>query len=258
MNSSDELLSFDRISARYANNSFNDRNALEDVTFSLPAAAGLVSLIGPNGCGKTTVLRVITGQLQAIQGTIRLAGRDVTNEPTHKRTGLSCVFQRAIDGMCASLTVEENLSLMLMGHGPSLFRPLVTPGRTSRLLERAQQLVPKADKETGLLANLRRVLHKVPTEFSGGEIQQLCLLSVLLQEPPARLVLADEPTLNLDKANRAVCLDMLLALSKTTTVLIATHDRELIAQSARVVMLDQGRLARHEKTPDSPLSAGAT
>lgn len=243
MNSYDEVLSLEHISARYATNSHDDQHALDDISLTVPKRAGLISLIGPNGSGKTTVLRVIIGQLQAFQGKIMLGGRDVTNEPTHKRCGLSCVFQRALDGMCASLTIEENLSLMLMHKGPSLIRPLVSTHRTSHLLERAQDTVPMPDRKTGVLANLRSVLCRTPSEFSGGEIQQLCLLSLLLQEPPAQLVLADEPTLNLDKVNRSICFDMLLALSQTVTVLVATHDKELISQSKSIVTLDRGKVS---------------
>ena len=85
-------------------------------------------------------------------------------------------------------------------------------------------------------------LNREPVEFSGGEAQQLCLLSLLIQEPPASLVLADEPTLNLDEENRRMCIDMLIKLSKVTIVLLATHDEDLIRLSSRKINIQKGRI----------------
>jgi len=248
VNSSAELLSFKNVSVRYTEGSFSDRNALDDVTFSLMQGSGFVALTGPNGSGKTTALRVISGQLRPIHGSVLLCGQDVTDEPSHKRHGLGCVFQRAIDGMCSSLTVEENLCLMLVDGGPNLLRPLVTPFRKKRVLDRARQIVSGEGRHTSLLADLKGVLQRYPAEFSGGETQQLCLLALLLQEPPANLVLADEPTLNLDQVNRQICIEMLVALSRVATVLLATHDKELIDLCGRILRLEQGRLVRDSET----------
>lgn len=243
MNSSGELLSLNNVSARYSDGLYSDRNALDDISFSLPKIAGLIALIGPNGSGKTTILRVITGQLPIIKGLIRLSGIDITNEPTFKRNGLGCVFQRALDGMCYSLTVEENLNLMLMQHKPSLLKPLVTADHKAKLIKRSQQIMSITNSKSSIISNLSNILNRLPDKFSGGETQQLCLLALLLQEPPPSLVLADEPTLNLDAENRKICLDMLLELSKVTTVLLATHDKELISISIGSLSLDNGRLA---------------
>lgn len=244
MNSSNDLLSINEICVSYAERTIGTSNTLEVITFSLSGKTGLVALTGPNGSGKTTLLHAITGQLSINQGTILLSGIDVTTEPPHRRNGIACLFQKALDGMCDSLTIEENLSLMLMQNGPSLTRPLLDLHRRDRMLGRAQQILTSRGTASSLMVNLESLLNRYPTEFSGGELQQLCLLAILLQEPPALLVLADEPTLNLDKVNRKTCLDMLLTLSRTTTVLVATHDKDLIEQSSRVLRLEQGRLVK--------------
>lgn len=247
MDSSNKLLSFDNVTARYTENTFCDRNALEDITFSLMWEPGLVALTGPNGSGKTSILRVITGQLQPIYGRVTLKGRDITDDPCFKRRGLGCIFQRAIDGMCSSLTIEENMCMMLVDDSPSLLRPLLTSYRKKYVLERAQKILSDRGQCSNLSKNLKSVLQRYPMEFSGGETQQLCLLALLLQEPPPNLVLADEPTLNLDQINRQICIEMLVELSRVTMILLATHDKELIGYCNHILMLEQGRLVKESK-----------
>lgn len=250
MNRSDELLCFENICFRYNEGTSGDRTVLEDVTFSLTRESGLVALIGPNGSGKTTAFRLITGQLMPNRGRILMCGSDVTDEPSHKRRGLGCVFQRATDGMCSTLTIEENLCLMLLDDRPSFLRPLVTPSRKDYILSRAQEIAGIGDSSPSLLYDLEGILKRYPAEFSGGETQQLCLLSLLLQEKPASLVLADEPTLNLDRDNRQICIEMLSALSRRVTVLLATHDKELIGRCVRIMKLEQGRIVQDpEESP---------
>lgn len=240
--SSNNLLSVEKVSAKYNSSSPTNQNVLEKITFSLPIASGIVALIGSNGSGKTTILRVITGQLPIAEGIISLNGINITSEPTHKRKGIGCIFQRALDGMCSSLTIEENLSLMLMDSTPSLLKSLITKKRKEKILACAQKIINSTKSDSGLIAKLQSVLNREPIEFSGGEAQQLCLLALLLQEPPAIIILADEPTLNLDAENRHVCIEMLQSLSKITTVLVATHDKELIKLSSKIIKIEKGRI----------------
>lgn len=241
-----ELLAFEGVSGRYGDNSIV---ALDSVSFLLEDCPGLVVVAGPNGSGKTTLLRLVAGQLPALRGRIRLAGIDVTDLPTHKRPGLAWLFQRSLEGMCASLTIEENLSLGLMGHRPSLVRRLLTPDRRKRIARLAGTAASGLAGGGGILGRLEEVLARFPTEFSGGEIQQISMLGLLLREPPATIVLADEPTLNLDKENRRACLSMLGALAERGVVLLATHDRELIDRCARRLLLDSGRLVEDSTSP---------
>lgn len=236
---SNKLLSLKDISAGY-----NTDNVINNITFDISDENGLIALIGPNGSGKTTIIRTITGQIPVSSGQIFLNGSVITNKPTHDRAGISCIFQRALDGMCSSLNIEENLSIMLMDSKPSILKSLISKLKKDLILSEAKDIVKQFDSKKGILDSLEKVLNREPIEFSGGEIQQLSLFSLLLQKPPAILVLADEPTLNLDTDNRRNCLNMLVALSKITTVLVATHDKELINISSKKIKIEKGEILK--------------
>ena len=246
MKCSGDLLRLSEITVRYPDRFQSDKDVLESVSFTLGNREGLVALTGPNGSGKTTLLRVIYGHLAPRMGRVFLNGQDVTTEPTHRRRGLACVFQQAIDGMCPELTIAENLCIMLMDAGPSLVRPLKTRSRVQDIVDRSRECVPSGQQT--ILANLKGSLEKCPLEFSGGELQQLCLLAVSLRRPPASLVLVDEPTLNLDHGNRQTCFEMLCALARGATVVLATHDSELVGKCPRILRLKEGRLMSDSKS----------
>jgi ABC-type lipoprotein export system ATPase subunit len=236
-----EILRLEGVKVRYADST--NGHVLLGVTFALSDEPGMVALVGPNGSGKTTILQTIIGRLEVDEGKLLLGGADITRTPTHLRTGLGCVFQRALDGMCMTLTVEENLSLMMMGKGPSVVQPLVSPRRKKMILSRATRVLEEVSAKSRILSNLTGVLDRYPNEFSGGEAQQLCLLALLLQNPLPALVLADEPTLNLDRENRIACLRLLEGLARVTAVLVATHDQELVSRCSRTVEIEKGRVS---------------
>jgi ABC-type multidrug transport system ATPase subunit len=240
-----DILRLSEVTYRYPDHSWSDKDALRAVSLRLATGEGLVALTGPNGSGKTTLLRLIYGQLEPYSGGVFLSGRDVTAEPIHRRMGLACVFQQADQGVCPELTIEENLCLMLMDAKPSLVRSLRTRSRVRDILDRSKECVPAGRQS--ILTDLGNSLQKYPAEFSGGELQQLCLLAVLLRRPPASLVLVDEPTLNLDQVNRQVCFDMLGVLAKSATILVATHDSELIRRCPRTLALENGQLISDRK-----------
>lgn len=243
MRPSANLLELDHVTGRYGPSA---AAAIDDVSLVLADSPGLVVIAGPNGSGKTTLLRLLAGQLPVASGHIHYCGMDVTEFPTHSRPGLAWLFQRSLDGMCPSLTVEENLSLMLMRGAPSAIRPLVSASRRRCILDTAQGAARNLPDDGGILGRLEDVLGRSPNEFSGGEIQQICMLALLLRDPPARIVLADEPTLNLDTENRRACLGMLAALAERGVVLLATHDSQLIERGVRRLVLEGGRLVRDE------------
>ena len=150
------VLSLDGVFVKYENSNF-DQFVLNNVSFKLSEKSGIIALVGPNGSGKTTILRAITGQIPLTKGTIILNGVNVSNVPSHKRTGLGCVFQRALEGMCSSLTIEENLSLMLMNSKPSILKPLVYNSRRENILEHAKKVLTDSNINTGILASINNV-----------------------------------------------------------------------------------------------------
>lgn len=184
-----------------------------------------VAIIGPSGCGKTTLLRLASGILVPASGTVELDGRDVGGLSEAERRmirsrSIGTVFQdfRLLD----HLDVIENVVLP--------FR--LGAGRLDRTVRaRAEQLLERMGIE-----RLRR--RSVP-RLSQGERQRVAICRALVTEPG--LVLADEPTGNLDPANKRVILDALLdaARDRNAAVLTVTHDHDLLDAFDRVV--DLGR-----------------
>jgi len=193
---------------------------------SLTVAPGeFVAVIGPSGCGKSTLLNLVSGVDRADAGTVRVAGLDLGHASERERTELrrrrlGIVFQAF--HLVANLTAEENVALPLALDGRR------DPERVRTLLERV-----------GLAERAR---HR-PGELSGGEQQRVALARALVHRPA--LVVADEPTGNLDSQNGARVLELLeeLRAQEGAALLLATHDRALVARAERVITLRDGRLA---------------
>jgi iron complex transport system ATP-binding protein len=217
------MLSLHNVSAGYGGTL-----ALRNVTMEV-AQGTFVGIIGPNGCGKTTLLRVTTGTLLPAAGEIRLQGRPLQwiTRRQLART-VACLPQHlAVD---LAFTVHE---LVLMGRSPHVSR---IGGETNRDLEIVQRAMAQAD-----------VLHladRPVTELSGGERQRAYLAICLAQEPG--LLLLDEPTNHLDLRHQLSLLDLIITLNRQTcmTVLAVFHDLNLAAQYCdRLLLLDRGRIA---------------
>lgn len=200
--------------------------ALRDVTFHVPQGR-FVTLMGPSGCGKTTLLNLLAGLEPHTSGEIFLFG-----EPLHamdddrrtrmRRESLGFVFQ--FFHLLPAFSALENVELPLLLAG--------TPRREA--WERARRMLEK----TGLGDRLRHL----PAQLSGGEQQRTALARALVHRP--RLVLADEPTGNLDSASGAAVLDLLrrLAAEGEASVIMATHSREAADVGDTVVLLRDGRV----------------
>lgn len=201
-----------------------ERRILRDV--DLTARAGeCIALLGRSGAGKSTLLNLISGLERPLSGDIVIDGRDVTRMSERERT----LFRRRHIGfvhqafnLLPTLTVEENLRLPL-----ELNRQ--DPGRARVLLAEIGLGERHAD---------------YPDRLSGGEQQRVAIARALAHRP--RLVLADEPTGNLDVDTGRHVLALLDRLVRRSggTLLIVTHAREVAASADRVLMLDDGRLVR--------------
>jgi putative ABC transport system ATP-binding protein len=195
---------------------------------SLTVAPGeLVAIVGPSGCGKSTLQNLIAGVDRADAGSVRVAGielgRASERELTElRRRHLGVVFQAF--HLVANLTAEENAAL-----------PLALDGR--RDPERVRGLLAAV----GLAARARHF----PGELSGGEQQRVAVARALVHRP--RLLIADEPTGNLDSASGTHVLALLEELREHegAALVLATHDRELVrraSRTGRVVELRDGRI----------------
>lgn len=199
--------------------------ALDNVSLAF-AAGESVALMGPSGCGKTSLLNLMGGIDHCSSGSIIVGGADVAkfSERELERYRLlrvGYVFQ--FFNLIPSLTALENLEL------PMLIAGIEKNQRRAR----AQRLL-----ET---VNLGEKGHKRPEELSGGEQQRVAICLALVNDPP--LILADEPTGNLDSTNVAIIIDLLISLShEGKTVIVATHDPKVAQAFSRTHNMRNGRL----------------
>jgi cell division transport system ATP-binding protein len=199
--------------------------ALRDLTLTVDTGE-FVFLTGPSGAGKSTFLRLLLAQERPSEGELLVNGQDVralsTRQVQEYRRGIGFVFQdfKLIPGR----TIVENVSLV----------PEVLGMPDAHLRRRAFQVL----KWVGL----QHRMNAYPRDLSGGEQQRIAIARALVNEPP--LVIADEPTGNLDPDLSLEIMNLLREVNGGgTTVLVATHDRELIRLvGRRAITLDQGRL----------------
>lgn len=198
--------------------------ALEGVSFEIQRGE-LVAVVGPSGSGKTTLLNLLGCMDVPTSGTLRFRGRELQEFTERERTAfrrqeIGFVFQHF--GLLPKLSVVENITL------PLVFSRREPAHDVDELLERV-----------GLTS--RR--HHRPSELSGGEMQRVAIARALVHGPA--LLLADEPTGNLDSATGESLIALLRELhSGGLTILIVTHNPSIAAMAQRCITLRDGRLAK--------------
>jgi len=207
---------------------------LVDLSFTVPRD-GYAALVGPSGAGKTTLLSLIGGLEQVQSGTLRVGGHDVAalegdELAAYRRSTVGFIFQNF--GLLEALTAVENVELAAMLAGD---RPARRRTRAAELLD-AVGMSPRAAHRPGAL--------------SGGECQRVAIARALVNGP--RLVLADEPTGNLDADTSEEVMLLLESMRRERgcTLLVVTHDRGLARRAAQLLVLDRGRI-RDSVQPDT-------
>jgi cell division transport system ATP-binding protein len=202
---------------------------LERVTLRI-GRGEFVFLVGPTGCGKSTCIRLLMKELEPTSGAVSVAGRDLADITPKRlpylRRNIGVIFQDY--KLLPNRTVYANVAYALEVIGES------------------RQEIRRKVPDILRLVGLSTKLHNYPDELSGGEQQRVSIERAFVNHPP--LLLADEPTGNLDPETSIGIMQLIYRINKTgTTVVVATHDREMVDKMRRrVIELNQGRIIRDQ------------
>ena len=203
---------------------YGELKALDNVSIRVDKGEW-VAIMGPSGSGKSTMMNIIGCMDKPTKGQVLLDGVDISKESGRKlteirRDKIGLIFQQF--HMVNCLTAVENVMVSQYYHSmPDEEEALEALGRVG-LRERARHL---------------------PSQLSGGEQQRVCVARALINHP--ELILADEPTGNLDEANENIVLDLFRQLHREgTTLIVVTHDPEVGEAAQRMIVLEHGRVAR--------------
>ena len=224
------LLTLQGINKRYRQGEL-EFNALTDINLTVEEGE-FAALVGPSGSGKTTLLNIIGGLDAASEGSTRLNGIDISELNESKLSDfrllqLGFVFQSY--NLVPVLSALENVELVM-----------VLQGRHKKeSSERAKHYLE--------LVGLKDVIHRRPSALSGGQQQRVAVARALAAGP--RLVLADEPTANLDSENATALLDIMHTLSheEKTTFIFSTHDPRVMDRAERIITLQDGKIVSDER-----------
>ncbi len=202
--------------------------ALDNVSFSVDKGE-FVAIIGPSGSGKSTLLHILGGVDNATSGSVVIGGTEIsqldeTALAIFRRRQIGLIYQ--FYNLIPILTVEENMTL-----------PLLLDGRTP-----SKQQLDLLVKKLGL----EHRLDHLPSQLSGGQQQRVSIGRALLNNPA--LLLADEPTGNLDSENSKEIVQLLRQFNKeyNQTVIIITHDERIALAADRVIAIEDGKITRDE------------
>ena len=208
-----------------------DVHALTDVTFHIDKGE-FVFVVGASGSGKSTLIRLLIKESEPTFGSITVAGHDLGSIPRSKipyyRRNVGVIFQDF--KLLPSRTVHDNVAYALQV--------------TGRSRKEIRQKVPDILRLTGLSTKL----HNFPDQLSGGEQQRVSVARAFVNHP--QLLLADEPTGNLDPETSIGIMQLLYRINRTgTTVIVATHDKAMVDRMRRrVIELSGGHVIRDEAT----------
>ena len=223
-----DILSIERLTKVYGTGSAAVR-ALDDVSLSI-AAGEFVAIVGSSGSGKSTLMHLMGGVDRPTSGTVRMNGEDVYKRSDEqlavfRRREVGLVYQ--FYNLIPVLDVEENITL-----------PVRMDGRKVNE-QRLATLVSSL--------GLRGFEHHLPNQLSGGQQQRVAIGRALMNSPA--IVLADEPTGNLDSKNSAEIMRLLRASNKNLhqTLVVITHDEDVALMAQRVIAIEDGRVVSDER-----------
>jgi cell division transport system ATP-binding protein len=214
------------ISIKNADKAYTRKNkVLDDVSLEIEAGE-FVSIVGQSGAGKTTLVKILIGEERLDSGRVVVGEWDITKiskrEVPYLRRQIGVIFQDF--KLLPKKTLAENVAFALEVSGNSF--------------NKINKIVPSVMKIVGLEDKMDRY----PSEVSGGEKQRAAIARALVHQP--KILLADEPTGNLDALNANEIIDLLLRINKFgTTVILVTHNKEVVNHlNKRVITMDGGRV----------------
>lgn len=221
------ILEIKNLSKKYGSGDTEVR-ALDDVSFSVPKGQ-FVAIIGPSGSGKSTLLHILGGVDTPTSGAVLVDGTDIgklneTALAVFRRRQIGLIYQ--FYNLIPVLTVEENMTLPLLLDGKK-----VEPAVLADLLEKL---------------NLQDRVSHLPNQLSGGQQQRVSIGRALMNHPA--LVLADEPTGNLDSKNSGEIIELLRYFNQSMnqTVIIITHDERIALGADRIISIEDGKVVKDE------------
>lgn len=221
------LLKVEHVSKRYGMNE-TEVNALNDISFEVEQGE-FISIIGASGSGKSTLLHILGGVDQPTSGRVYIGDTDLytldeTSLAIFRRRQIGLIYQ--FYNLIPILTVEENMTLPMLLDRRSV---------SSKQVEHLLSLLQLTDRRTHL-----------PNQLSGGQQQRAAIGRALISNPS--IVLADEPTGNLDQKNSAQILALLKQMHHdyNQTLIMITHDEDIALQADRMIQLVDGRIVRDE------------
>ncbi|MCM3602966.1 ABC transporter ATP-binding protein [Robertmurraya korlensis] len=202
--------------------------ALDDVSFSINKGE-FVAIIGPSGSGKSTLLHLLGGVDRPTSGKVFVDNTDIyelneTQLAIFRRRQIGLIYQ--FYNLIPILTVEENITL-----------PLLLDGH---------RVDNKQFEEIVSILNIQNRLQHLPNQLSGGQQQRVSIGRALISNPA--IMLADEPTGNLDSKNSEEIIDLLKRFNKTyqQTLIVITHDERIALQADRVIAIEDGKITKDE------------
>ncbi|MBE6862100.1 MAG: ABC transporter ATP-binding protein [Ruminococcus sp.] len=224
-----ELLKIENLCKIYGKGE-NEVRALDNVSFTVPKGQ-MTAVIGPSGSGKSTLLHVLGGVDRPTSGKVYLDGQDVYAQNNHnlaifRRRQVGLIYQ--FYNLIPVLNAEENMTL-----------PMIMDGRKPKR-EQVEEMLERLD--------LKERRNHLPSQLSGGQQQRVSIGRALFTSPG--VILADEPTGNLDSKNSKEIIELLRKSNRelNQTMLIITHDESIALQCDRIITLTDGKIISDELT----------
>lgn len=221
------MIKLDKVSKKFGTGTF----AVSDISLSVDKGE-FVFLVGPTGAGKTTIFRLIIRDMLPTEGSVTVGDWDIVNLPKNKlanlRKKIGVIFQDL--KLLTDRTVYENVVL-----------PLEVSGIKS---EEAEKIVDEMLEKV----NLRDHKEKFPLQLSGGELQRVAIARALVLSP--EILLADEPTGNLDPEASWGIVEILSEINKNgTTIIMATHNKDILKNlGKRIIHIEKGKITKDTKS----------